>query len=216
MIPRWHSGDYKKHGLTTNNARLETLVTSKLYNPCLNRGKRCVIPMEGFYEWSTVNPKQKSSERPAYFIYMQQEDGIKVENKSTWTSNNIRLMFVAGLFDVWHDSNGDSIQSFTIITFESDSKLNWLHNRTPAILETEEQITNWLNPDFEDSLKLIQHPKELLWHQVSKLVNSSKNKSQDCNKPYVESSKQSSLLSFMKRKSDQSSDDASADKKLKK
>lgn len=30
IIPRWHKGDYKKHGLTTNNIRIENLLTSKL------------------------------------------------------------------------------------------------------------------------------------------------------------------------------------------
>lgn len=216
LIPRWHSSDYKKHGLTTNNARLETIASSKLYKPCLERGRRCVIPIEGFYEWSTVNPKQKSSERPAYYIYMKQEDGIKVEEKSTWSSEySIRMMFVAGLFDVWHDLNGDSIQCLTVITFESDSSLSWLHHRTPAILETEEQIRNWLNPDYPDALKLIQHPKELVWHRVSNLVNNSRNKSPECNKPYVESSKQNTLLSWVKRKSDQSADNDTPEKKIK-
>lgn len=164
-----------------------------------------------------MNPKQKSSERPAYYIYMKQNDNaIKVENKSTWSTENIRLMFIAGLFDVWHDLNGDSMQSFTVITFESDSNFSWLHHRTPAVLETEEQITNWLNPDFEDSLKLIENPKDLEWHRVSNLVNSSRNKSPECNKPYVETSKQSSLLLWMKRKSDQSTDNVTPEKKVKK
>lgn len=214
LIPRWHTGDYKKHGLTTNNARLETLVTSKLYKPCLERSRRCIIPIEGFYEWSTVNPKQKSSERPAYYIYTPQLEGVKLEDKSTWNCDNIRLMFMAGLFDVWHDSNGESMQSFTIITFESDSKLSWLHHRTPAIFETEEQISNWLNPDYkEDALKLIQHPKDFVWHQVSNIVNNSRNKSPQCNKPYSETSKQSNLLTWMKRKSETSSDNGAPELK---
>ena len=203
IVPRWHKGDYKKHGLTTNNARMETIADSKLYKPSMNSGKRCILPVEGFYEWQTINPKMKSSERPVYFIYMPQDKDVKIEDKLTW--KNVKLMFIAGLFDVWNDEHGDSLYSFTIITYESDKHLSWLHHRTPAILETEQQISSWLNFDqpAETALKIIKHPKTIVWHQVSNTVNSSRNKSDQCNKPKGEATKKNSLLDWMKkRKSD--------------
>lgn len=210
MIPRWHKGDFKKHGLTSNNARMETILDSKLYKPALMSGKRCILPVEGFYEWQTINPKLKSSERPVYFIYMPQDKNVKIEDKLTWT--NVKLMFIAGLFDVWNDAHGDSIYSFTIITYESDAHLSWLHHRTPAILETEQQISDWLNFNripSELALKVIKHPKTIIWHQVSHTVNSSRNKSDQCNKPKdekkSEGGKSNSLLNWVKkRKSDES------------
>lgn len=219
IIPRWHSGDYKKHGLTTNNARLESIETSKLYKPCLDRGRRCVVPIEGFYEWNTTNPKLKSSQRPAYYVYMPQQKEVKIEDKSTWSSENVNLMFVAGLFDVWTDSEGDSIYNFTVISFESDEHFKWLHHRTPAILETEQQINNWLNFDevpTTAALKAIKHPKSIIWHKVSNQVNSSRNKSEKCNKPLVESAKQNTLMAWMKRKSDEKESDSNDPKKHKK
>jgi len=187
LIPKWHKGDYRKHGLTTNNARLEGLTDSKLYKPLLDHGKRCVMVIEGFYEWQTTNPKAKSTERSVYFVHMPQDDSIKIEDKSSWTScEDVKLMYIAGLFDVWDDKNGDSIYSFTIITYESDKFFNWLHHRTPAILETEEQICNWL--DYEhvsanEALKMIRQPKITMWYQVSSYVNSTRNKLDQCNKP---------------------------------
>jgi putative SOS response-associated peptidase YedK len=187
IIPKYHKGDYRKHGLTTNNARLESLEQSKLYKPLLEKNKRCVMVIEGFYEWNTTNVKQKSSERSVYFIHMpQMSEKIKVEDKSTWSCEEIKLMHVAGLFDVWHDENGDTIYSFTIITFESDDKFSWLHHRTPAILETEDQIRDWL--DYEripskEALKMIKHPKMFTWYQVSNYVNNMRNQSEQCNKP---------------------------------
>lgn len=201
LVPRWHKGDHRKHGLTTNNARMETIETSKLYKPALESGKRCVIPVEGFYEWQTVNPKLKSSERPVYFIYMPQAKEVKIEEKSTWKSVN--LMYVAGLFDIWHDEHGDSLYSFTVITYESDKHFDWLHHRTPAILETKEQVANWLNFDrtpHELALKLIKHPKTIVWHQVSNYVNSSRNKSEQCNKPKGETAKNNTLMSWIKKR----------------
>lgn len=206
MVPRWHKGDYNKHGLTTNNARLETVETSKLFKPALDSGKRCILPVEGFYEWQTVNPKLKSSERPAYYIYMPQTENIKIEDKATWKPDDVKLMFIAGLFDIWHDSKGNSLYSFTIVTYESDKHFNWLHHRTPAILETEQQIRNWLDFDRitpEMAVKVIKHPKTIVWHQVSKLVNNSRNKSEACNKRIEEKKTEDvgGILSWIKKRS---------------
>lgn len=180
-----------------------------MYKPLLERGKRCVMVIEGFYEWQTVDHKKKSSERPVYYIHMPQHDTkIKIEDKSTWNCENIQLMYIAGLFDIWHDENNDSIYSFTIITFESEQFFKWLHHRTPAILETEEQVRSWL--DFEElpgmeALKVIQQPEILVWHQVSHYVNSTKNKSEQCNKPLNYRPKifpKSSILNFVKKRND--------------
>lgn len=203
IVPRWHVGDYKKHGLTTNNIRLESLDSSKMYKPVLEQGRRCVVPVEGFYEWQTVDPKLKSSERAAYYIYMPQPDDVKIEDKSTWNSEKVELMFVAGLFDLWHDDNGNSLFSFSTITFESNEKFNWLHHRTPAILETKEQINKWLDYDRvsqAEALKVIRHPEKIIWHEVSNYMNSSRNKSKSCNKPKGSKKEPAnSLLSWIKK-----------------
>ena len=37
----------KGHGLTTNNARIETIKESKLYRPSLETNKRCVVVCDG-------------------------------------------------------------------------------------------------------------------------------------------------------------------------
>lgn len=222
IIPRWHKGDPSKHGLTTNNARLEGLETSKLYKPLLNSGKRCVMVVEGFYEWQTVNERLKSSERPVYYIYMPQDDEkIKIEDKSTWNCNNIKLLHVAGLFDIWHDENGESIYSFTIITYESDEYFSWLHHRTPAILETEEEIRDWL--DFEripnnSALGILKKPKKIIWHEVSHFVNNTRNQSDVCNKhkEVVKTSK-GSIQNWLKRgKKENNDDDEKSPKRVKK
>ena len=48
MIPPWFRGpDPTKHGLSTNNARLENLEESKLYKPALMQGNRCVVICDG-------------------------------------------------------------------------------------------------------------------------------------------------------------------------
>ena len=196
MIPFWHKGDYRKHGLTTNNCRLEHMLQSKLYGAAFRKGQRCVILAEGFYEWQTTNPKAtKSSERAAYYIYMPQLPDFEIENNESWKhrAGDVKLLKMAGLFDSWTSEDGDLIFSYSVITMESNEKLSWLHHRSPAILETDDQVADWLDfkrvTDTKHLLGLLRPAEELKWHQVSNVVNNARNKSTQCNKPIEEKGK---------------------------
>lgn len=217
MIPFWHEGDFKKHGLSTNNCRLEHMMNSKLFKGPFTRGQRCVVLCEGFYEWQT-SKSAKPSERPAYYIYMPQKEGLQMHNKSTWEFDiekdtekmepKVKLLKLAGLFDVWVDEKGDKIYSYSIITFESSNVMSWLHHRMPAVLETDDEVAKWIDYkkySNEDAMKVLKPAAKLGWHKVSKLVNNSRQKSKDCNKPFRESSKGkiTSFLAIRKRKEEQ-------------
>lgn len=161
------------------------MLQSKLYNGPFQNGQRCVIICEGFYEWQTTT-NQPASSRNAFFIYVPQKDDIKIENRTTWSNpSEIKLLNIAGLFNEWTNENGDRIYSYTVITFESIDKMSWMHHRMPAILETDKQVSDWL--DFErvqpqQALALLKPASNFIWHQVSNLVNNSRNKSENCNK----------------------------------
>lgn len=191
MIPFWHNSslDFRKHGLTTNNCRLETMLESKLYKRAFNKGQRCVILCEGFYEWQTTDPKAtKPSQRAAYYIYMPQPEGVQIEVQETWQKSveNLRLLKMAGLFDIWSNDQGEQIYSYTVITFESDDTLNWLHHRSPAILDSDQAVADWIDfkrvTDTNYLLSLLKPAKCLQWHKVSNIVNNARNKSDQCNK----------------------------------
>lgn len=47
LVPSSYKGDYKKHGLTTHNVRLEGCRKSPVYQRLVESGKRCVVPVEG-------------------------------------------------------------------------------------------------------------------------------------------------------------------------
>ena len=48
FVPAWHRGaEPTKHGYTTNNARIEGVVESKLYRGAVGRGQRCVVICDG-------------------------------------------------------------------------------------------------------------------------------------------------------------------------
>ncbi|KAL0276187.1 UNVERIFIED_CONTAM: hypothetical protein PYX00_003804 [Menopon gallinae] len=193
MIPPWHQGDYKSHKLSTNNCRIENLDSSKLYKKPFLQGQRCVVVCDGFYEWQTTKGKDKQP----YFIYMPQVNDIKIEDEKTWSTDfnenegwkGPNLLKMAALFDRWVSPEGEEIYSYSIITLESNETLSWLHHRMPAILDSDELVSSWL--DFghingSNALELLKGVKLLTWHKVSTLVNNSRNKDVTCNKPLTE------------------------------
>lgn len=141
MIPFWHKGDYRKHGLSTNNCRLEHMLESKMYSSPFRNGQRCVILCEGFYEWQTT-VTTKPSERSAFYIHMpQRSSSIEIHDPSTWKSPaDLKLLKMAGIYNVWKDQNGQTVYSYSIITYQSTKLISWLHHRMPAILETDQQV----------------------------------------------------------------------------
>lgn len=208
LVPRWHHGaEAHKHGLTTNNCRLEGIGSSKLYAPLLQSGQRCVIVCEGFYEWRTTKADAKPSERDAYYFYMPQRwspvaksvntldtDETKPDTDSKDATGSIdrrgqkhhNLLYIGGLFDLWTNAKGDTVYSYSVITFESAENFAWLHHRSPAVLETDQQIADWLDfrrIDARQALALLRPAEQLECHRVSNLVNNSRNKSEQCNKP---------------------------------
>lgn len=230
MIPFWHnpSLDYRKHGLTTNNCRLESMLESKLYRHAFNKGQRCVILCEGFYEWQTTDPKAtKPSQRAAYYIYQPQSDGIQIEAQESWKQSveNLKLLKMAGLFDIWTNAQGEQIYSYTVITFESDDTLGWLHHRSPAIFESDEAIADWIDfkrvTDTKYLLTLLKPAKHLQWHRVSNIVNNARNKSDQCNKKLEMTDKDKSpiksqlMQSWLIKKPKPDDDDTNTQNKVK-
>jgi len=158
LVPSWHAGqDPKSHGLTTNNCRLEGVMTSKLYKNCLSKG-RCVVVCEGFYEWE----RSGESKQP-YLVYRAGE----------------KVLYMAGLYSVWRGGDGAPVYNYSIITRESNKLLSWLHHRMPAFLSPP-QFSDWLdhNIDPTKALAMLTLPKEgeLAWHAVSKEVGNVRNK----------------------------------------
>lgn len=188
IIPRFHKGDYKKHGYHTNNARLEGVMDNRIFKPALVEGQRCVVLVEGFYEWDTMSPG-----KTPYFIHAEQKSKeTHIEDRGSWPENveDLVLLKMAALFDIWTDASGDQMWAYTVLTRESDDVLGWLHHRTPVFLETEQQINDWLDykrqgPE-EAIAQLTPIKTRLAWHQVSTRVNSSRHKAEDCNKRVVE------------------------------
>ncbi|MEJ2179813.1 MAG: SOS response-associated peptidase [Gammaproteobacteria bacterium] len=154
LVPRWSKGPDSRYSMF--NARAETVHEKPAYRTAFKK-QRCLIPVDGFYEWTQNNGKQP------YFIHR----------------NNNDPLVLAGLWDHWQENKTDAIDSCTIIVTGANALMRSIHDRMPVILEPS-QYDAWLDPttqdsdDLRDMLKPYQ-PSDLESYAVSRDVNSPKN-----------------------------------------
>lgn len=155
LVPFW--AKEINTGYSMFNARAESLANKKTYKK-LFQSQRCIIPANGFFEWV----KKNGSKIPFYI-----------------TLSDNKIMSFAGLYEHWEGPDGNKVSSFTIITTETNQKLEPIHDRMPAIL-LQEEFDHWLNPENRDFnvLEDLLHPYPddgISYHEVSAEVNNSKN-----------------------------------------
>ena len=116
LIPSWAKD--KAIGPRLINAMAETVATKPAFRDAFRR-RRCLVPVDFFYEWQkTGGGKQPSGKQP-YAIGLA--DGAP--------------MALAGLWERWKDpSDGATLHSFTVITGPPNELVAPIHNRMPVIL----------------------------------------------------------------------------------
>ena len=179
LIPSWHKGTEDSFKFNMINCRSDTLLEKSSFKGPLERGQRCVVLAEGFYEWQT----NKSGRKQPYFLQFGKKESANSDDDSD--KEGKCLVKMAALYDKWYSPESrDPLYSYTIITVAACEPLKWLHDRMPAILETDEDVCQWLDHGSVPALKafqsLIKPVTSLSWFPVSTLVNSVKNKSPEC------------------------------------
>jgi putative SOS response-associated peptidase YedK len=160
LIPHW--ADNAKVGSRMFNARAETLTASPAFRDSLRR-KRCLVPVEAFYEW-----RREGEIRQPYTI--ARADG--------------RPLVLAGLWDGWRDPATDTVRrTFTIVTTAPNETMATIHNRMPVML-ADEDWPAWLEPGRNDPGELLAilgagREPELVIRPVSRLVNDVRNDGPD-------------------------------------
>ncbi len=168
LIPSWAKD--RKIASRMINARSETLAEKPVFKGLLAT-KRCIIPMDGFYEWQPgspdgpLNSKGKPLKQP---MFIHRGDG--------------EPLAVAGLWTAWKDPadpEGRFLHSATIITTAANATMRPVHDRMPALLTAEHWAT-WLDPSNRDlaalSALLDGGPPDLLaMEPVSTDVNNVRN-----------------------------------------
>lgn len=177
LVPSWHKGDPKKFSFNMINCRSDTLTEKKSFMNALQKGQRCVVLAEGFYEWHTSENKKQP-------YYIQLKEGI-TPHHSTDDTTSKQLLTFAGIFDKHTSDEQGELYTYTIITVDASQSFKSLHRRMPAILETEEAVSKWLdikNISWKQSLDLLVQTDCLEWYPVSTVVNKVRNNTEDCMK----------------------------------
>lgn len=147
------------------NARSETLATKRTFKDAL-RKRRCLIPADGFYEWKTT----KFGERCPMYYRLKSHKPFAFAG--LWESTRI---------------GGELSKTATIITTNSNTLIEPIHDRMPVIL-MEEDYQRWLESaekDPQDLLSMLKPfpPEQMEAIEVSSAVNSPKTEGPDCIKP---------------------------------
>ncbi|ACI99003.1 SOS response-associated peptidase [Rhodospirillum centenum] len=154
------------------NARADTLAEKPAFREALKH-RRCLIPADGFYEWSGAAGRKQPH-------YIRRRDG--------------GLLAFAGLWESWHGPKGElpldpPLLTATIVTTEANATLRPLHGRMPVIL-AEADRGRWLDPatPVGEALALLRPAADDLLGTVpvSPRVNAVRNDDAACIRPLSE------------------------------
>ena len=163
LVPYWATSP--KSGYSTFNARVETIEKSSSFKNAWRAGRRCLVPIDNFYEWRQTD---------------KQPFAIALVNRSTMT--------LGGLWETWQPKDGrEPLKSFTIITVPAKGTLGELHDRAPAIIDAENWAA-WLGeePAARNELLAMLRPtaaERLTTWPVSKALASVRNERPDVVEP---------------------------------
>ncbi len=150
LVPSWSKDP--SVGSKLINARSETITEKPSFRQSVP-GRRCIIPMSGFYEWDRTDSRRKVP----YFV----------------TREDARLMLVAG---IWTPSPAlDGRHTFSLITRESVDDLSHIHSRSPVELHAEDALEWMCNPVPPLELFEPEIQPRFVARKVSSRVNSVRN-----------------------------------------
>lgn len=186
LIPSWikagPGGAPDAKGPPLINARADKVATSPAFRSAV-RSKRCLVPMDGWYEWRVdpdATPGRPNAKTP---FFLHRHDGA--------------LLFTAGLWSVWKSyRSAPPLLSCTVITTDAVGELAEIHDRMPLLL-AEEDWDDWLNPDAPPDPELLARPpdvRDIALRQVSTLVNNVRNNGPELLEPARSQPEQIQLL----------------------
>src|SRR5579864_429767 len=161
LIPYWAKDP--SIGLKTINAMSETAAEKPAFRDAM-RGRRCLIPADGFYEWKRLGSKEK---QPYNF-------GMADDSPFAF----------AGLWERWQDRDDKIIETCTILTTKPNSLVADVHDRMPVILSAEDYDL-WLDLGVIDPTVVVDclkpfDPRLMREYAISARVNRVENDDEYC------------------------------------
>ena len=149
------------------NARGESVAEKPSFRAAFAE-RRCLVPVDGFYEWRT-------------------ENGVKQPFRIGFRGG--KPFAFAGLWESWMapegaENAGEAVDTFTIVTTDANPKLRPIHHRMPVIVDPAEYDA-WLTGDAAAAKSVIRPypPEDMAFYRVSTRVNSVRNDDAECIAP---------------------------------
>jgi len=160
LIPSWAS----KRSSMQINARSESVFEKSSFKEAYKQ-RRCLIPLNGYFEWKK-DPISKKSQ-PHFVV----------------SANGDYFVF-AGIYESWYDNAlEETLLTCALLTTQPNEKIATIHDRMPVILESN-QWELWLNHKSnynELNTLFIPLPSDKIkYFRVSEVVNNVKNNSVEC------------------------------------
>lgn len=129
LVPHWARD--AKIGSRLVNARSETAAEKPAFRGAL-RQRRCLVPADGFYEWSASAPGAR--DRQPHYLSLPGREPFGI----------------AGLYETWRAEDGSLLESCVLLTVAANDGVRPLHDRMPAILHRDDHA-RWLDPAQRDA-----------------------------------------------------------------
>jgi putative SOS response-associated peptidase YedK len=151
LIPAWAKDP--AIGGRMINARAEGLADKPAFRAAFRR-RRCLVPADGFYEWSPVAGGGKQP----YFIRFVSGSPLAL----------------AGLWEEWRSPAGDAVATFAIVTTAANEALHAIHDRMPVLVAPADH-DEWLSSPNPSALLAPWGGEPFEIRPVSRRVNSVQN-----------------------------------------
>jgi putative SOS response-associated peptidase YedK len=151
FLPHWYKSP--SDGPLLINARAESVAEKPAFRAAV-RERRCLIPADGFYEWT----KDEGGRRLPW--YFRRADGAPIA--------------FAGLWQDW-EREGERLSTCAIVTTEAEGSLTRVHHRVPVLIRPEDRAL-WLGEAGKGAALLMRSPEEgeLEFFRVDPAVNSNR------------------------------------------
>lgn len=160
LVPAWAKTVRDADKYSMINAKSEEITEKRSYKGAFQK-RRCIVPVNGFFEWQRADTKKKP-----FAIHLKDDS----------------IMSLAGIWEHWtSNDSSEMVDSFSVITTGANSFMEKIHMRMPVILDQNDEET-WLDPTITEPQQLLAlmkscPPEPLDAFEISTLVNSPKNNS---------------------------------------
>ena len=161
LVPSW--ADDPSIGSRMINARAESVTDKPAYRAAIRR-RRCIVPADGFYEWSASPVKSRAPKQP-FFVHLPDD----------------AVLPMAGIYEIWHDPSRPAddpqgrLLTVAILTRNAVGVVADIHDRMPVLVGRDLR-EDWLDartPAADVLAALVADPvhERLTAYPVGRTVN---------------------------------------------